>query len=136
MSLKAALYSYLTSQAGLTALVGNRIYPDLAPPNAVRPYIVYGIISSEHVRNMLGASGFCSRRVQFDIYGSSAISCESVFTALAAALEAKRGNIGSGSLAVLSSGIESERDNVVPPTDGSQVGKHRRTVDYLIWHRL
>lgn len=136
MSLKSALYSYLSGISGLTSLVSTRIYPDIAPPDASMPYVVYQYVSADHVRNMTSASDFASRRVQFDVYGASALSVDNVFQQLRTALESKRGNIGSENLAVLSSGIESERDDYIDPIDGGQVGKHRRTIDFIIWHRL
>jgi hypothetical protein len=136
MSLKAALYQYLSGVSGLSALVDNRIYPDVAPETAGLPYIVHRIISADHVRHMIAASGFVGRRVQFDVYGTTALSVDNVFDELSAALEAFRGEMGSDDLDILSSGIESERDDFIPPQDGSQVGKHRRSVDFNIWHRL
>ena len=136
MSLKTALYSYLTGISAITTLVSTRIYPDVAPETATRPYIIYQYVSSEHVRHMTAASDFASRRVQFDVYGDSALSVENVFDALRDALESKRGNIGTENLSVLSSGIDSERDDFVDPADASQIGKHRRSIDYIIWHRL
>lgn len=138
MSLITGLYSYLTSVAGVAVLVGNRIYPSIAPPDADLPQIVYTIVSSQHVRHMQGASDFCERRVQFDAYGSSAEQVEDVFTALRNALEAKRGLIGDSqeNVTILSSGIESERDDYIAPIDGSQVAKFRRSIDYTIWHRI
>lgn len=140
MSLKSALFSYLSTTTGVTALVGSgtacRVYPDMVPEGATTPYIRYRIISSEHVRNMTDASGFAMRRVQFDIFGTSALNVEAVFSALSNALEAKRGNIGTENLAVLSSGIETERDEYVAPVNGSQQSLSRRSVDFMIWHRL
>lgn len=136
MSLKTALYSYLSGQSGLTNLVGTRIYPDIAPANASLPYVIHQYVSADHVRHMGGTSDFASRRVQFDVYGATAVSVDNVFAQLRTALEAKRGTIGSENLVVLSSGIESERDDYVDPIDGSQTGKHRRTIDFIIWHRL
>lgn len=138
MSLKSGLYNYLSGLSGLSALVATRIYPDMAPAQADLPYIVYSIVSSEHVRHTDGASNFASRRVQFDVYGASALSVDNVFMQLRAALESKLGTIGTGpnQVVVISSGIESERDDYIAPTDGGQVGKHRRMIDFIIWHRL
>lgn len=140
MSLKTALFSYLSTNAAMVAVIGtgaaSRLYPDFVPATPGLPYVTYRIVSSQHVRHLLGVSNMCNRRVQFDAFGASALSVEAVFSALSSALEGKRGPIGSENLAVLSSGIETERDEFVDPIDGSQVGKHRRSVDFIIWHRL
>lgn len=142
MSLKTGLFSYLSANAGIIALLGTgsacRVYPGLVPEDAALPYIRFRIISSEHVRHMTGPSNMALRRVQFDIFGSGTVSVESVFSALRGALESYLGTMGSGGSAVtiLSSGIETERDDTVAPTDGSQVGLEYRSVDVNIWHRL
>lgn len=136
MSLKTALYSYLTGFAALNALISTRCYPGVAPEAATRPYMVYNIVSSNHARHMTAASEFTSRNVQIDIYADSALTVESVFDALRDALESKTGTIGTENLSIMSSGIISERDDVTPPGDGRQLGRHRRTIDFEIWHRL
>ena len=136
MSLKTELHNYLSGYAGLSALVDDNIYPDIAPENSPLPYVIFQIVSADHIRSMTAASDFVARRVQFDVYGSTALSVENVFDQLRGALEAKRGTIGSENLVVLSSGIDTERDDYVDPIDGSQTGKHRRTIDFIIWHRL
>jgi len=142
MSLKTGLFSYLSNNAGMAALLGtgsaSRIYPGLVPENAVLPYIRFRIISSTHVRDMLYPANVAMRRVQFDIFGSSTASVESVFSALRSALESYRGTMGTGGSAVtvLSSGLETERDETIAPTDGSQAGLELRSVDFNIWHRL
>jgi hypothetical protein len=136
MSLKTALYSYLSTTSAITALVSTRIYPDMAPEGAALPYIVYSFVAGNHERHMGAACDFASRLVQFDVYGATAVSVEAVFQVLSDALEAKRGTIGSENLVVLSSGIESERDDYISPADGSQKPKHRRSIDINIWHRI
>lgn len=136
MSLKTALFSYLGGITAVTDLVGTRVYPSVAPADAALPFIVYSIISSEHARHLGGASGFVRRRVQFDCYDATPDGVETVFQVISDALEAKTGDIGSEDLSVLSSGIESERDDYTAPTDGTEQSKFRRSVDFLIWHRL
>lgn len=41
MSAETELYAALSGRAGLTALVGTRIYPDAIPENASLPAVVY-----------------------------------------------------------------------------------------------
>lgn len=142
MSLKTGLFSYLSANAGLVTLLGSgsasRIYPGLVPENAGLPYIRYRIITSTHVRDMINPNNVAMRRIQFDIYGATTTSVESVFSALRTALESFRGVMGTGgdAVTILSSGIETERDDTIFPTDASQVGIEYRSVDINIWHRL
>lgn len=46
MSYQSDLYTALTGNAGLTAVVGTNIYPDIADQTATAPYIVYYISST------------------------------------------------------------------------------------------
>ncbi len=46
MTVGKALYGLLNDDAGITAVVSGRIYPEIAPADAVAPYIVYSIVSN------------------------------------------------------------------------------------------
>jgi len=59
------LFSYLKSQSGLTNLVGNRIYPLVAPDDATLPYVVYQKISSVEGVSHSGNSHIAHSRFQF-----------------------------------------------------------------------
>ncbi len=39
------IYSTMAADSGIAALVGNRIFPRLAPANTALPYIVYFLVS-------------------------------------------------------------------------------------------
>lgn len=47
MELNDALYSYLCSYSGLTALASTRIYPDKLPDKCPLPAVTYQLISEE-----------------------------------------------------------------------------------------
>lgn len=49
MSAETQLYSTLSGAAGVTALVGNRIYPDFIGQEIVRPAVVYQRTETENV---------------------------------------------------------------------------------------
>lgn len=46
-AIEQSLYTALTSEAGITAVVGTRVYAYLAPQGAVMPYIVYAPVAGE-----------------------------------------------------------------------------------------
>ena len=54
MSAETQLYSVLSGAAGLTALVGTRIYPDSIPEDVVLPAVVYSRASTEPVVSVSG----------------------------------------------------------------------------------
>ncbi len=68
MTLEEGLYSYLSSTAALTALVGNRIYPVVLPPNVVYPAVTYQRISGPRVHTMGNDPGLAYPRIQISCW--------------------------------------------------------------------
>lgn len=56
MSLEDSVYAALAGYAGLSALVGARIYPDEAPQNTVSPYVVWQEISMLPTNDLNGSA--------------------------------------------------------------------------------
>lgn len=54
MSAESSLYAILAAAAGVTALVGSKIYPDLIPEEKDPPYIGFERISTEPVATIHG----------------------------------------------------------------------------------
>jgi len=46
MKVGAAIYSMLKDDSAVSALVGTRIYPELAEEGASTPYVVYSVVSN------------------------------------------------------------------------------------------
>ena len=49
MLLESALFTYLSTYAGITALIGARVYHIYAPPQATKPYLTYQRLGSEFI---------------------------------------------------------------------------------------
>lgn len=45
IALQSALFAELGGFAGLSALIGSRVYPDIAPQDVARPYVTWSEIS-------------------------------------------------------------------------------------------
>ena len=46
MKVGAAIYSLLVNDSAVSAIVGTRIYPELAEEGASAPYVVYSVVSN------------------------------------------------------------------------------------------
>jgi hypothetical protein len=46
MKVGLAIYNILQNDAGVTAIVGTRIFPETAPQGQATPYIVYSVLSN------------------------------------------------------------------------------------------
>jgi hypothetical protein len=79
MEINEALYSYLSSYVNLTALVSNRIYPDVLPQNTPYPAITYQKISEDEIDTFnQTTSTLMMPKYQFTCWGSTRASSEAV----------------------------------------------------------
>jgi hypothetical protein len=96
MSLKASLYTYLSTYAGLTALIGTRIYPSGdVPQGPVIPYCVYSRPNSERVYSHQGFSSLTDDNLQINCYSTTTLSVEAIEAQVIAAIEAWPATNGS-----------------------------------------
>jgi len=131
MSLPGDIRTYLVGVAGLTALVGSRIYPVFASSAATFPYIVYSKITADHINHMTAAAGLSSHLYQFDIFDSSYDGADAVREQVRLAIDGRRGAMGASG--VRWSGIANEREDHSDPQDGSDGGVHRISIDVNFW---
>jgi len=61
-----ALYAILQAASGVLALVSTRVYPDRAPDDVARPYIVYQLIGGERDQTQESAVSLSTQRFQLD----------------------------------------------------------------------
>jgi hypothetical protein len=92
--MSAPVYAILSADAGVTALVGTRIYPYGIIPQEVTtfPVIVYQTISGTTENVLLGTSSADQERVQIDCWGDASAGApgaqaDAVYSAVRAALE-------------------------------------------------
>lgn len=67
MLIEEALRSHLVTDAGLAALVGDRVYPIKTPQRPTLPAVVYFRVSGVRTYEQQGPAALCSARFQFDV---------------------------------------------------------------------
>ena len=83
------LYSYLSSYAGLTALVENKIYPaDRIPQGTVAPYIPHKEVSRERLMTHQGPAGASIYSQQISVYAATDDAAGVIADQVLAAVEA------------------------------------------------
>ena len=87
MTVDTVLYSHLSGDATLAGLVGDRIYPDIAPQGVTVPFIVRRLIDESRESGMGADLGIVHARHQFDVYASSHAQRRTVMDALRGALQ-------------------------------------------------
>jgi len=69
--LSNAIYDLLSTDAGVSAIVGTRIYPLLIEQGADMPAIAYTLISNTRVPALNADTTITEARVQVDLYGNT-----------------------------------------------------------------
>lgn len=119
---------YLTAHAGLSALIGDRLYPMRLPEGVTFPAMTYQRISTPRMRSHSGPSGLASPRFQYDCWDVTYAGAGAVARELRLALDGYRG--GMGQIETFANFLEDERDDFDPATD-----QFRVIVDAIVWHR-
>ena len=132
-AIKTDLYAYLTGYAGLSALVGLKVYPSFVMSSTpVKPFITYFISSNENVDYLLDPTDLCNISVQFDIWADTALECENIGNQLRFALDGYRGTMGTASIRRIF--LKGVYDGIDGPNDNTEQPEFRKTMDYDIWY--
>ncbi len=87
MSYQSDIFTAIQAAAGVTALVGARVYPDIAPGTATAPFIVWSTVSTEGTTTHDGERSIMHPLLQFSCWAASRLAAVALCTALRTALE-------------------------------------------------
>jgi len=85
MSFQTDLFTHLSTDAGLSAIIATRLYPSFAPQDPVLPFIVYYEFATPREHGFRGVA-VNKPRIQYSIYGEHYDDCVDVAAALRTAL--------------------------------------------------
>lgn len=134
MNVELAVITHLGSTAGVTALVGSRIYKRKLPQSPTLPALVVQLISGPRTHHLRGQSGADRSRVQVDAYVSDSVAdpdadLEAIGTAVLGAMDGKRfavtGMQITGALCVDRGGVYEAED----------LRLWRDRQDYVVWSK-
>lgn len=80
------IFALLQANAAVTGIVGDRVYPIVAPEGTAAPYIIYTRISSAPTVDLSGATRAEDHRVQVDVYADTFAGVHTLADAAQAAL--------------------------------------------------
>lgn len=92
--IEEALYKYLRDDAGVSALVSDRIYPLVAPQGAIMPAIVHQRITTARPQTLDGSSGVALPWFQFRCWAATYDEACALAEAVRLALLRFRGGYG------------------------------------------
>lgn len=135
MTIKEAIFRHLTTNAGLAALVGDRVYPKKLPQpkppkKPTLPAIVYHRITTPREHDQDGSANLHSPLWQFDCFATTDGQASEVARVLRLALDGFAGTMGGvGGVAVDAAFVEDEQDDYDDTTEF-----FRSIVDFTIMH--
>lgn len=106
----AAIYARLSGDAGVSALVGTRIYPGAGPEGATYPLVLYNQIDSGAVRDLSSATDHFRTLQQIDVYATTKSSAVAIAAAVRASLDYKL-NQTWGGLSIPASRFDDQFDS-------------------------
>jgi hypothetical protein len=126
MGLITDFYTRLKTYAGLTALIGTRVYGgDNAPDGVSRPYCVYSQVSAGRKYTHSGYAGIQRPRMQVNCYADTYEEAKEVAAQVTAAMESwPAANVQVGA---------AFQDNEVDLYD-NETGLYVVPVDFILWY--
>jgi hypothetical protein len=94
-TLLSSIFSALSGNAELAALVGDNIYPVRAPQPTPPPYVVFSQVSGSVRAVMSGPSNDREARIQFDIFARRYSEVDDIRDAITTLLHGRTGQTGS-----------------------------------------
>jgi len=127
MLIEQAILDELIGTAGITDLVGQRIYYVKAPQDVTTPYIVFTKVSAPREHDHDGSSGLVGARFQFSVFATTYYEAKQIVVQVQAVLQAYSGTMGE--VVVNGSFYQNEVDFWEEDTKLYHVA-----CDYLIWY--
>jgi hypothetical protein len=136
VSVTRALFDHLAADAGVSALVGTRIYQELAPAGSALPRITFSMVSEQYQETLQGATTELAwSNVQIDAWGSSIDSALAVAEAVRQSLQGYIGSMGTQSLEVPHATVRNRQGLFSEPESGADIAIYRVMVDARIINR-
>jgi len=95
MIIEQAILTQLNTYAGLTALVGQRIYYIKAPQTVIEPYVVFFKVSAQRSYHTTADDGMVSSRFQFSVFSPTYSVAKQITVQISLALPRGPANIGT-----------------------------------------
>lgn len=122
----------LLDSATVTALVADRVRPDVLEPNETKPAIRYEVLNWIPFERASGDFVEGQSRIQLDCYGSTRLQANQLAAAVKSNLHGFSGSLGN--IVIHDCVMDNRYDRTDPPADGSKHWRKRRTMDFIITH--
>jgi hypothetical protein len=126
--IEKAIYSILTGDSDVSALVGTRVYPVNIPQNPTYPLVSFSRVSGNRVASMSGASSISMPRFEIGCFADTYSAVKTLAGKVRSVLFGYSGTIAG--VIVYSVLLESDTDNYQEGID-----KYMISNDYFFHHK-
>lgn len=134
MEINEALYSYLSTYAGLSALISTRIYPDILPQDPTYPAITYSDVSEDEVETFNTPNTLIGPTIQFTCWGETRASTKAVAKQLRLAFKNYSG-VMAGESGLTVSAIKKINSISDIETENNRIIAYKVMMDFEIWYQ-
>lgn len=130
--IRAAVYSYLTGNAGITAQVGARVFPVKEPQATARPVLLYRVVKIAHHHDLSGATGESIATFEFNCAADTYAAADAVAEAVRQAADGANDKTSDG-VTIYRMELnedEGETDDFIEPIDAGDDGVFLITLRY------
>jgi len=131
MAIETALYSILSSDSGVSAIISTRIYPRIVPQLASLPALSYQQISGPREHTMSGPAGMVKSRWQINCVVESYSALRALADAVRKALDCYSGTASSTKIDV--GFLDNENDGFDSIHDVKSSKRYTKILDFIIW---
>jgi hypothetical protein len=125
-----AIYDILSSDAGVGALIGDRIHPLVIPQGVSLPAVTYQQITGLRVQNLASPQGMVRTRFQLNCWAETYNEADAVADEIRKTLGGYSGT--SAKVYIYTISLDSEGDLIVVSPEIKREGKR---LDFVIWFK-
>ena len=133
MLIETAIFSILTADQEVVAIVGNNVFPNIIPQDTVLPAITYQQISGPRDYTSDGESGLVESRYQLNCIAETYQGAKELFEAVRLAVTAYEGTVNG--IEIQRIHIEDEGDFPQVSPEAAQKVRYGKHCDLLIWYQ-
>lgn len=133
MTLEEAIYGLLAADAGVSGVLGARIYPDQAPQGATMPYCVYSEADRASTMTMDGPVSLDAWTMTLEVEADSKASVRRAAQAIRNKMLGFRGVVSG--LTIRGIFDQSETGSLEIPNIADERGVFAVAQDFTIWYR-
>ena len=132
MSVEIGLRNLLVNDSGVSALINSRIWGGLAPLNPTYPVVVFTVAHTSDLYSIQGASGYRTKRIQFDCYAQKYNDALAVADAVRAVLQSFVGTVNDNAKNISVLSVITISDMDFPFEPGSTDRIFRRMLEFQV----